>query len=67
MVKKFVFGIPVIEGFTGLLFTIVLFSGVQMVFIGVVGEYVVRIFFQVKARPLFVIKDRIVNGKLALE
>ena len=67
MVKKFVFGIPVIEGFTGLLFTIVLFSGVQMVFIGVVGEYVVRIFFQVKARPLFVIKDRIVNGKVVLE
>ncbi|MGH8046259.1 MAG: glycosyltransferase family 2 protein [Chthoniobacterales bacterium] len=63
MVKKFVFGIPVTEGFTGLLFTIVLFSGVQMVFIGVVGEYVVRIFFQVKGRPLFVIKNRIVDGE----
>jgi dolichol-phosphate mannosyltransferase len=64
MVKKFVFGIPVAEGFTGLLFTIVLFSGVQMVFIGVIGEYVVRIFFQVKGRPLFIIKNRIVDGNV---
>ncbi len=58
--KKFVFG-TVPEGFTALLFTIVLFSGVQMVSLGVIGEYVLRIFFQVKGRPLFIIKNRIIN------
>lgn len=61
LVKRFVFGVPVIEGFTGLLFTIILFSGVQLVSLGIIGEYVLRIFFQVKGRPLFVIKNRIVN------
>jgi polyisoprenyl-phosphate glycosyltransferase len=64
LVKKFVFDIPVAEGFTGLLFTIILFSGVQLISLGVIGEYVLRIFFQVKGRPLFVIKQRIVNKKV---
>lgn len=61
LIKRFVFDVPVIEGFTGLLFTIILFSGVQLVSLGIIGEYVLRIFFQVKGRPLFIIKSRIVN------
>ncbi|MBK7147351.1 MAG: glycosyltransferase family 2 protein [Bacteroidetes bacterium] len=67
LAKRFVFGIPVIEGFTGLLFTIILFSGVQLVSLGIIGEYVLRIFFQVKGRPLFIVKSRIVNGKVVEE
>ncbi len=59
--KRFVLGVPVIEGFTGLLFTIILFSGVQLVSLGIIGEYVLRIFFQVKGRALFIIKNRIVD------
>lgn len=48
-------------GFTGLLVAIILFGGVQLLSIGVIGEYVLRIFFQVKGRPLYIIKDEIVN------
>lgn len=58
--KKIVFG-TVPEGFTALLFTIILFSGVQLLSLGVIGEYVLRIFFQVKGRPLYVLKDEIVE------
>ena len=47
------------EGFTGLLFIIVLFSGVQLISLGILGEYIVRIFFQTKGRPLFIIKRQI--------
>lgn len=65
LIKRFVFNVPVIEGFTGLLFTIILFSGVQLVSLGIIGEYVLRIFFQVKGRPLFIIKSRIVNKEFA--
>ena len=67
LVKKLVFGIPVAEGFPGLLLTIILFSGVQLVSLGIIGEYVVRIFFQVKGRPLFIIKSRIVNKEFIKE
>jgi dolichol-phosphate mannosyltransferase len=41
--------------FIGLLF----FSGLQMISIGFVGEYVGRIYTEVKQRPLFVIRDLI--------
>ena len=50
------------SGFTALIGAIVLFSGVQLLSIGIIGEYVLRIFYQVKKRPLFVVKERIENG-----
>ncbi len=61
LVKK-IFYTQVIEGFTSLLFVIILFSGVQLFALGIIGEYVLRIFFQSKQRPLFIIKEEIVNG-----
>ena len=54
-------------GFTGLLFAIILFGGVQLVCLGVIGEYVSRTFFQVKQRPLFIVKNRLFNGELIEE
>ena len=62
LLKRFLYG-TVPEGFTALLFTITLFSGVQLVSLGVIGEYVIRIFFQVKGRPLFIIKEKIFKKK----
>ncbi len=62
MFKKFAYG-AVPEGFTALLFMIILFGGVQLIAIGVVGEYLLRIFFQVKQRPLFIIKSMIKDQK----
>ncbi len=60
LVKKYVYhNVP--EGFTALLFSIILFSGVQLLSLGIIGEYVLRIFFQVKGRPLYIVKKRIVN------
>lgn len=58
IIKK-IFYVDVPVGFTGLLFVIILFGGVQLISLGIIGEYIVRIFFQVKNRPLFIIKNRI--------
>ncbi len=52
------------SGFTALLFVIILFGGVQLISIGILGEYVVRMFFQVKNRPIFIVKEKIINQKL---
>lgn len=51
-------------GFTALIFAIILFSGVQLLSISILGEYIVRIFFQVKNRPLYIIKNKIANKKM---
>lgn len=61
VVVKKIFFTQVIEGFTSLLFVIILFSGVQLLALGVIGEYVLRIFFQSKNRPLYIIKEEIIN------
>lgn len=62
--KKFFIKDYVPEGFTATLFVIILFAGVQLIALGIIGEYVLRIFFQVKNRPLFLIKREIKNGEI---
>lgn len=56
LIKKFFYG-DVPQGFTALLFVIILFSGVQLIALGLIGEYVLRIFFQTKGRPLYVLRE----------
>ncbi len=62
LIKKITVG-TVPEGFIALLFVIVLFSGIQLIALGLIGEYVLRIFFQSKNRPLYIIKQVIRGGK----
>ncbi|CAN5555654.1 glycosyltransferase family 2 protein [soil metagenome] len=49
-------------GFTALIVAIVLFSGVQLISIGLLGEYVLRIYNQVRNRPLFVV-DKVITDR----
>jgi glycosyltransferase involved in cell wall biosynthesis len=53
---KFFTSIPV-PGLTAILLSIVLFGGVQILLIGVVGEYIARIFEEVKGRPLYLVSE----------
>lgn len=64
VIAKKLFYADIIEGFTALLFVIILFSGVQLMALGIIGEYVLRIFFQSKGRPLYIVKEAIVEGKI---
>ncbi|MEO6550173.1 MAG: glycosyltransferase family 2 protein [Ferruginibacter sp.] len=63
LIKKIFYGIQP-TGFTGLLSTIVLLSGVQMVSLAIIGEYVSRVFFQTKDRPIYLIKKKIVGRQV---
>jgi polyisoprenyl-phosphate glycosyltransferase len=59
VVKYFFDTVP--EGYTTLLIVVSLFSGVQLISLGVIGEYVLRIFFQAKQRPFFIIDKKIIE------
>jgi dolichol-phosphate mannosyltransferase len=63
IIKKMFFD-QVIEGFTALLFVVILFGGIQLLAIGILGEYILRIFFQSKSRPNFIIEAEILDGKV---
>ena len=51
------------EGFTALLLMMVFLSGVNLLFMGIIGEYVGRIYEEAKARPLYVVDEIISQGK----
>jgi polyisoprenyl-phosphate glycosyltransferase len=55
------------QGFMATIFIIVFFSGIQLFFMGIMGEYLLRIFFQVKGRPLFIVEKEIIEGIKVVE
>ncbi|HXY57744.1 MAG TPA: glycosyltransferase family 2 protein [Methylocystis sp.] len=57
-VKTMIIGVDV-PGYASLIVSIAFFSGVQLLSLGVLGEYVARIFAEVKGRPLYLVAERI--------
>ena len=57
-VQTIIYG-PDVPGYPSLIVSIMFFSGIQLMSLGIVGEYVGRIFAEVKRRPLYIIADRI--------
>jgi glycosyltransferase involved in cell wall biosynthesis len=57
-IRTVLFGVDV-PGFPSLMVSIAFFSGVQLLSLGVLGEYIGRIFNEVKDRPLYLIAERV--------
>ncbi len=58
LVRTLFFGTD-LPGFPSLIVSIMFFSGIQLVSLGMIGEYVGRIFAEVKRRPLYLIGERV--------
>lgn len=53
-IRNFLFGVDV-PGWTTLVVGITFLGGIQLLSIGILGEYIARIYTEVKARPLYVV------------
>lgn len=60
LVKTWIFGDPV-QGFPTLITVILFLGGVQLIAIGILGEYIARIFNETKNRPTYIAREH--NGK----
>lgn len=58
IMKTLVFGLDV-PGYASLMSVILFFNGISLIGIGVIGEYLSRIFTEVKARPLYLVSEKI--------
>ena len=56
LLRTLVYGDPV-QGFPTLVIFILFLGGLQLLAIGIAGEYIGRIFMETKNRPLYIIKD----------
>jgi polyisoprenyl-phosphate glycosyltransferase len=57
-VKTLIFGADV-PGFPTLVISIMLLSGAQLISLGVLGEYLARVYDEVKGRPLYIVAEEL--------
>lgn len=50
-----------ITGWTSIIMAISFFSGIQMILLGIIGEYLGKIFIETKKRPLYIISQNLSN------
>ena len=58
LVRTLIFGVDT-AGFPSLIVSIMFLSGVQLISLGVLGEYLGRVYEEVKGRPLFLVAEAI--------
>lgn len=55
------------QGFTALIVAITFFAGIQLLFLGLIGEYLGRVYDEAKRRPHFVVTEIVRSGGTASE
>ena len=60
IVRTLIFGI-VLPGYASLLVVVLFFGSLQLISIGILGEYIGRIYFETKNRPLYIVRKRYGN------
>ncbi|MBN1490698.1 MAG: glycosyltransferase, partial [Phycisphaerae bacterium] len=51
-------GVPIERGWTGMMMTVLILGGVQLLCLGIMAEYLGRVYEEVKRRPLYVVRER---------
>ncbi|MFM1539618.1 glycosyltransferase family 2 protein [Helcococcus bovis] len=62
IIQKLFIGIN-IEGYASIVSLILLLSGIQLICIGILGEYLAKTYIEVKKRPHYIIKNILKNNK----
>jgi glycosyltransferase involved in cell wall biosynthesis len=58
LIKTLIYGVDA-PGFPSLIISVMFFAGVQLISLGVIGEYLGRMYEEVKGRPLFLVAEEL--------
>lgn len=58
LLEAIIYGVRV-PGFPSLMISVLFFAGVQLISLGVIGEYLGRVYEEVKGRPLFLVAEEV--------
>src|SRR4029077_4788943 len=58
LIKTLLYGTDV-PGFPSLIISVMFFAGVQLISLGVIGEYLGRMYEEIKGRPLFLVAEEL--------
>jgi glycosyltransferase involved in cell wall biosynthesis len=64
--KTLIFGID-LPGYASLLVVTLFFGSLQLISLGIIGEYIGRIYFESKGRPLYIVRNHIRTKKSSTE
>ena len=59
VIGKFLLPIPWVTGWTGIFVGVMFIGGVQLITIGIIGEYISKIYIEVLRRPHYIVKERV--------
>lgn len=62
LVKTIIWGVDV-PGFPSLIISVLLLGGIQLISLGILGEYLGRVYEEVKGRPLYIVAERVGLGE----
>ncbi len=62
LIQKLVFGIS-IPGYATLVILVLLIGGIQLFSLGILGEYIAKMYIQVKNRPVYILKEYLNHDK----
>jgi glycosyltransferase involved in cell wall biosynthesis len=66
LITTLVYGTDV-PGYPSLIISVMFFAGVQLISLGVIGEYLGRVYEEVKGRPLFLVAEEVGLERMAQE
>lgn len=58
IIQKIVFPETVVIGWASVIVAIVFFGGIQLLFLGIIGEYLSRVYTEAQRRPLYLLRQR---------
>lgn len=56
--KKIFLGIPVL-GYASIIVAVLFVGGIQLLILGIIGEYIGRIYQEVQARPIYILREKL--------